>query len=301
MDKRLIKLEYEHKSEKKKLNEQYTLLAEKSDTEKYEIKHLLENMQRKFDKQKQLLEEKVMHYCERVDEEQTLNKEHVEREEQLKQRYSQLEEELKHSKLSKKVTDTIEKHEITNRKLRTIDEISRTDKSPYQDERRETRNTPGEPSPPKLSYYDGKSEWKPYYMQFIHFANRYKWDSKQRLDKLLACLKDKALKFYSTRPISTQNDFVLLSEKMNQRFGKKDLPYTIRRQLSEVKPNLDESVEEFAEKVQEMASDGYGPTTPENVIETISVDAFLKGCNDKRAALFAMEKIQSHLIMLYSV
>ncbi|CAC5414639.1 unnamed protein product [Mytilus coruscus] len=39
-----------------------------------------------------------------------------------------------------------------------------------------------------------------------------------------------------------------------------------------------------------MATDGYGPNTPENVVETISVDAFLKGCSDKKATLFAMEK-----------
>ena len=100
-------------------------------------------------------------------------------------------------------------------------------------------------------------------MQFIHFSNRYKWDSRQRLDSLIECLRDKALKFYSTRPLSVQNDFVLLSEKLNQRFGNKDLPYTIRRQLQEVRQNIDETVEEFAERVQEMATDGYGPNTPE--------------------------------------
>ncbi|CAC5378212.1 unnamed protein product [Mytilus coruscus] len=77
---------------------------------------------------------------------------------------------------------------------------------------------------------------------------------------------------------------------MNQRFGNKDLPYTIRRQLQEVRQNIDETIEEFAERVQEMATDGYGPNTPENVVETISVDAFLKGCSDKKATLFAMEK-----------
>ena len=54
------------------------------------------------------------------------------------------------------------------------------------------------PMSPKLSTFDGKAEWKPHYMQFIHIANRYKWDNKQRLDKLIECLRDKALKYYST-------------------------------------------------------------------------------------------------------
>ena len=35
------------------------------------------------------------------------------------------------------------------------------------------------PMSPKLSTFDGKVEWKSYYMQFIHIANRYKWDNKQ--------------------------------------------------------------------------------------------------------------------------
>ncbi|CAC5399678.1 unnamed protein product [Mytilus coruscus] len=46
---------------------------------------------------------------------------------------------------------------------------------------------------------------------------------------------------------------------------------------------------EFAERVQEMETDGY-IDIPEHVVETISVDTFLKGCTDKKAALLAMEK-----------
>ncbi|CAG2219646.1 unnamed protein product [Mytilus edulis] len=44
--------------------------------------------------------------------------------------------------------------------------------------------------------------------------------------------------------------------KLNQRFGNKDLPYTIRRQLQDVRQNGDEMIEEFAERVQEMATYG---------------------------------------------
>lgn len=126
-------------------------------------------------------------------------------------------------------------------------------------------------------------------MQFSHIANKYKWDKQQMLDKLIECLRDKALKFVSTRQEAVQKDVDLLAEKLNQRFGNKNLPHTIRRQLQEIKQLADESIEEFSEKIQEMAADGY-INTPEHVIETISVDAFLKGCLDKKAALFAMEK-----------
>ena len=162
--------------------------------------------------------------------------------------------------------------------------ITRTDAPTYVD----NRFTQG-PTPPKLPTFDGKSDWKPYYMQFLHIANKYNWSDQTRLDKLIECLREKATKFYSTRPPSVQNNWRQLVDKMNQRFGNKDLPYTIRRQLQDVRQNMDETLEEFAERVLEMATDGYY-NAPEPVVETIAVDAFLKGCTDKKAVLFAMEK-----------
>ncbi|KAK3105154.1 hypothetical protein FSP39_018315 [Pinctada imbricata] len=76
---------------------------------------------------------------------------------------------------------------------------------------------------------------------------------------------------------------------MNERFGKKDLPHIIRRQLQDVHQSTDETLEEFAEKVREMATDGY-PDTPDHFIQTVAVDAFLKGCSNKHAALTALDK-----------
>ena len=145
------------------------------------------------------------------------------------------------------------------------------------------------PLPPKLATFDGKSEWKPYFMQFKHIADKYSWSKKQKLDKLIECLRDKALKYFSTRPESVREDFDLLVQKLNQRFGNRDLPHTVRRQLQDVKQNLEETVEEFSERVLELATYGY-LNTPENVVEMVAVDSFLKGCQDKKAALFAMEK-----------
>lgn len=49
-----------------------------------------------------------------------------------------------------------------------------------------------------------------------------------------------------------QKDYDVLEQKLNQRFGNKDLPHTIRRQLQEAKQLFDESLEDFSERVQEM-------------------------------------------------
>ena len=81
---------------------------------------------------------------------------------------------------------------------------------------------------------------------------------------------------------------------MFQRLGNKDLPHSIRKQLQDVKQNVEESIEELTERVQEMATDGYSEVT-EDIVELMAVDAFLKGCNDKKAGLAAMDENPSRI------
>ena len=81
---------------------------------------------------------------------------------------------------------------------------------------------------------------------------------------------------------------------MFQRFGNKDLPHSIRKQLQDVKQNVEASIEELTERVQEMATDGYNKAT-EDFVELMAVDAFLKGCNDKKAGLATMDKNPSRI------
>jgi hypothetical protein len=40
-----------------------------------------------------------------------------------------------------------------------------------------------------------RQNWRPYFIQFTNIADKYKWTSQERLDRLLQCLRDKALKF----------------------------------------------------------------------------------------------------------
>jgi vacuolar-type H+-ATPase subunit E/Vma4 len=81
---------------------------------------------------------------------------------------------------------------------------------------------------------------------------------------------------------------------MFQRLGNTDLPHSIRKQLQDVKQNVEASIEELTERVQEMATDGYNKAT-EDFVELMAVDAFLKGCNDKKAGLATMDKNPSRI------
>lgn len=124
-----------------------------------------------------------------------------------------------------------------------------------------------------MSTFDGKSDWRPYYTQFLHIAEICKWTDKQRMDNLIVCLRDKALNFYSSIHVKVKANFADLCEKLNERFGSKDLPHILRRQLQEIKQGYEESLEEFADKIQELATDGY-PNSPDSFIHIVAVDSF---------------------------
>jgi len=44
---------------------------------------------------------------------------------------------------------------------------------------------------------------------------------------------------------------------MNERFGRTDLPHIVRRQLQDLRQSTEESLEEYAERAQELATEGY--------------------------------------------
>ena len=66
--------------------------------------------------------------------------------------------------------------------------------------------------------YDGKMKWYLYLLQFEHITKKYKWSGEDKLDKLIECLRDKVLKFFSTRSNTVQNDYQALCKKMEERF-----------------------------------------------------------------------------------
>ena len=232
----------------------------------------------------------------------TMKAEYKNREEQLREEIKKRDDRIKQMEEIRLTSEKIEKLTpsgiYTSRFDPSLD--SKTNIHPYKDRKlslsslaskdceNTEKRTEGPPAP-TLSTYDGKTDWRPYFIQFSHIADKYKWTPQERLDRLLQCLRDKALKFFSIKNKSGKGNYEQVCNKMNERFGRKDLPHIIRRQLQDLKQEQDELLEEYAERAQEMSTDGY-PDTPEEFVEIIAIDAFLKGCTDKKAALTAMDK-----------
>ena len=92
--------------------------------------------------------------------------------------------------------------------------------------------------------------------------------------------------FVHNRPKSDRGEYKSLLRTLHRRYGGKPPPATIRRQLGLLK-QIDEDLDEFADKVRAMAIDAYpkreGYTSTH--VEKLAVEAFLAGVKDRFAAL----------------
>ena len=61
------------------------------------------------------------------------------------------------------------------------------------------QNRPSGPTPSKMGTFTGKEDWRPYFLQFCHIANKYEWSDQDRLDKPIECLRDRALIFFDNK------------------------------------------------------------------------------------------------------
>ena len=131
--------------------------------------------------------------------------------------------------------------------------------------------------------------WNSFIFQFERTATRYSWTEKGKLDRLLGCLRDKAIDFVRTKPSTITSSYLSLSKALEDRFGQRDLPTTARRKLGVLKQLEDDSLEEFSDKIMDVVQDAH-PDAPDSVLQDIAVDVFLKGVTNKTAATTAMDK-----------
>jgi hypothetical protein len=73
------------------------------------------------------------------------------------------------------------------------------------------------PTPPKMGTFTGKEDWRLYFLQFCHIANDHDCSDQDRLDKLIVCLKDHALKYFRTGPKCVQEIITNLHARKRRR------------------------------------------------------------------------------------
>ena len=150
---------------------------------------------------------------------------------------------------------------------------------------RRGRRAPPLPKPPM---FDGKQpDWQGFLFQFRELARAGKWSTRGKHDRLLACLKGKAVAYIQSRPRSERRDYYTLQDMLNKRYGLVELPTTARRQLQSLKQ--EETLDDFADRVLIKATKGFSDVS-DQVLQGLAVENFQKGCRDKAAAFTAAEQ-----------
>ncbi|ELU12523.1 hypothetical protein CAPTEDRAFT_199198 [Capitella teleta] len=146
---------------------------------------------------------------------------------------------------------------------------------------------------PRLPKFTGKVgdplDWVAFIVNFERRAERYTWDDATRLDFLIECLQDQAAHFFSRLPSHHRCSYALLKEKLRTRFNVVQAPAVPRKQLQDVRQGMEESLQEFASRVQQLARDAH-PSLVTEAVEPMAVDAFLRGCKEKLAAYSALNR-----------
>ena len=76
--------------------------------------------------------------------------------------------------------------------------------------------------------------------------------------KFVEALEDKALTFFSGLPPEIQSQYKMVRKKLNNRFGPKEPPPTVHKQLQVLEQKAEEALEAYAERCQTLAYDAWG-------------------------------------------
>ena len=151
------------------------------------------------------------------------------------------------------------------------------------------------PAQPKMETFDGKAgHWRAFQFHFEQTAKSCEWSKETKLNRLIGCLRGKALEFTQRRPTSIQNSYKRLMRDLKKRYGQRDTPSFLRRKIAYLKQGDDEDLDEFAEKVHQMTLDAY-PKVKNKYIQDAAADTFLKGCKDRVAATLARARTNKTL------
>ena len=166
----------------------------------------------------------------------------------------------------------------------------------HHQERPIRRRSPSPINARMSTFHGDVSRWKPFIISFKQIAKRRNWNKHDRLGKLLQCMRDNAICYVDRQPRQVQGSYRLLLETLEKRYGRKDPPSTYRRGLNAIRQREEEEIDDFADRVYETAAEGF-PDAEESLIQSLSSDAFLRGCRDRNAAYMASEKSNETLTM----
>ena len=136
---------------------------------------------------------------------------------------------------------------------------------------------------PKGLTYDGKTNWSAFKRKFVRYAAASNWTEEECLDALCWCLIGKASDFYALMAERDEDvSYFKLLDKMEKRFGTRELPETLIAKFSQIVQNQDEDLEDWVDRIQTLAIKAF-KGLPDTHMTKQMIVRFCQGCYDKEA------------------
>ena len=149
------------------------------------------------------------------------------------------------------------------------------------------------PSPKR---YDGTTDFASYEVQFTIYANRVGWTPAERLQMFAMLVEDKALDYYvSNEP--RHRGYGNIEEAFNKfraRFSRTELPQSLRGEFHQLRQKPEESIDDWADRVQSVASNAFVGMADDFLTEE-TVRRFSQGLYNTDAAMFVGSKLPASL------
>jgi hypothetical protein len=116
--------------------------------------------------------------------------------------------------------------------------------------------------------FDGKSNWKAFYAKFSRYAEVSEWTEGECRDQLCWCLDGKASEYYALL-IERNQEMVYMDliQKLEKRFGFRELPETAQVQFNNARQTPDELLEDWADRVLSLATGAPWPLPRSEALE----------------------------------
>ncbi|XP_076082636.1 uncharacterized protein LOC143053741 [Mytilus galloprovincialis] len=135
--------------------------------------------------------------------------------------------------------------------------------------------------------YDGKTNWQAFYAKFSRLCQVSGWSSGECKDELCWSLDGKPSEFYALL-VERRHDLSYedLVGKLAKRFGFNELPETAQVQFNIARQGGDETLEDWADRVQSLATKAFRHL-PEDHMYQQAIMRLCQGASDKEGGMLA--------------
>ena len=136
---------------------------------------------------------------------------------------------------------------------------------------------------PKALEYGGRGRWQAFLTKFEKFSSIFEWEDRAKRDYLCLCLTDKASEYYAlVMEREVDLSYLEVVDKLERRFGYRDLPETARVTFSSARQGEHESVDDWADRVLPLACEAYRDLPEASMLQE-SIVRFCMGAREKEA------------------